>query len=81
MDARASLLDFLHASAFDPPSFDSLDEFLASKEPIGMATAAWPQDSAGWNRALTSSLKPSCLPPARPRVGAKSRSRSAMLKR
>jgi transcription-repair coupling factor (superfamily II helicase) len=37
---RASLLDFLHSSAFDPPSFDSLDEFLASKEPIGIATSS-----------------------------------------
>ncbi|MBP9906475.1 MAG: transcription-repair coupling factor, partial [Rhodoferax sp.] len=37
---RASLLDFLHSSAFDPPSFDSLAEFLASKEPIGIATSS-----------------------------------------
>ena len=36
---RASLLDFLHSSQFDPPSFDSLAEFQASKEPIGIATA------------------------------------------
>lgn len=36
---RASLLDFLHSSQFDPPSFDSLAEFHASQEPIGIATA------------------------------------------
>jgi transcription-repair coupling factor (superfamily II helicase) len=36
---RASLLDFLHSSQFDPPSFDSLAEFQASQEPIGIATA------------------------------------------
>ena len=36
---RASLLDFLHNSAFDPPSFDSLAEFQDSQEPIGIATA------------------------------------------
>ncbi|MDD2882327.1 MAG: transcription-repair coupling factor [Rhodoferax sp.] len=37
---RASLLDFLHSSQFDPPSFDSLAEFEASKEPIGIATSS-----------------------------------------
>ncbi|HEY8905872.1 MAG TPA: CarD family transcriptional regulator, partial [Rhodoferax sp.] len=37
---RASLLDFLHSGAFDPPAFDSLAEFLASKEPIGIATSS-----------------------------------------
>ena len=37
---RASLLDFLHNSQFDPPSFDSLAEFEASKEPIGIATSS-----------------------------------------
>ncbi|PKO61770.1 MAG: transcription-repair coupling factor [Betaproteobacteria bacterium HGW-Betaproteobacteria-18] len=36
---RASLLDFLHSSAFDPPSFDSLAEFQDSQEPIGIATS------------------------------------------
>ena len=36
---RASLLDFLHSSQFDPPSFDSLAEFQESKEPIGIATS------------------------------------------
>jgi transcription-repair coupling factor (superfamily II helicase) len=36
---RASLLDFLHGSQFDPPSFDSLAEFQDSKEPIGIATS------------------------------------------
>lgn len=37
---RASLLDFLHASHFDPPGFDSLSEFLASTEKIGIATSS-----------------------------------------
>jgi transcription-repair coupling factor (superfamily II helicase) len=36
---RESLLDFLRASQFNPPAFDSLAEFLASAEPIGIATA------------------------------------------
>jgi transcription-repair coupling factor (superfamily II helicase) len=36
---RASMLDFLHSSQFDPPSFDSLAEFQASQEPIGIATS------------------------------------------
>jgi transcription-repair coupling factor (superfamily II helicase) len=36
---RASLLDFLHASQFSPPTFDSLAEFQASEEPIGIATS------------------------------------------
>ncbi len=37
---RASLLDFLHSSQFDPPTFDSLKEFLASDEKIGIATSS-----------------------------------------
>jgi len=37
---RASLLDFLHGSAFDPPAFDSLDAFLLSDEKIGIATSS-----------------------------------------
>jgi transcription-repair coupling factor (superfamily II helicase) len=37
---RASLLDFLHSSHFNPPSFDSLAEFELSKEPIGIATSS-----------------------------------------
>jgi transcription-repair coupling factor (superfamily II helicase) len=37
---RASLLDFLHSSQFDPPTFDSLAEFEVSKEPIGIATSS-----------------------------------------
>jgi transcription-repair coupling factor (superfamily II helicase) len=37
---RESLLDFLRASHVLPPSFDSLAEFQASDEKIGMATAA-----------------------------------------
>ena len=36
---RASLLDFLHGSQFDPPSFDSLAEFQDSDEKIGIATS------------------------------------------
>ncbi|MDD3935907.1 transcription-repair coupling factor [Rhodoferax sp.] len=36
---RASLLDFLHSSQFDPPSFDSLAEFQDSDEKIGIATS------------------------------------------
>ena len=37
---RESLLDFLRASGLNPPAFDSLAEFQASDEPIGIATAA-----------------------------------------
>ncbi|MEO7643194.1 MAG: CarD family transcriptional regulator, partial [Ramlibacter sp.] len=37
---RESLLDFLRASHLVPPAFDSLDEFLASEEKLGIATAA-----------------------------------------
>jgi len=37
---RASLLDFLHSSQFDPPVFDSLQEFLSSDEKIGIATSS-----------------------------------------
>ncbi|QDL54258.1 transcription-repair coupling factor [Rhodoferax aquaticus] len=37
---RESLLDFLRASNVSPPAFDSLDEFLASDEKTGIATAA-----------------------------------------
>jgi transcription-repair coupling factor (superfamily II helicase) len=36
---RASLLDFLHASHLSPPAFDSLEEFRASDEKLGIATA------------------------------------------
>nr|WP_315463967.1 transcription-repair coupling factor [uncultured Rhodoferax sp.] len=36
---RESLLDFLRASQFSPPAFDSLQEFLDSQEPIGIATS------------------------------------------
>ncbi|HMA07673.1 MAG TPA: transcription-repair coupling factor, partial [Ramlibacter sp.] len=36
---RESLLDFLHASHLTPPAFDSLAQFLASDEKIGIATA------------------------------------------
>ncbi|HXE22236.1 MAG TPA: transcription-repair coupling factor, partial [Rhodoferax sp.] len=37
---RESLLDFLRASQLSPPAFDSLQEFQASTEPLGIATAA-----------------------------------------
>ena len=36
---RESLLDFLHASHLSPPAFDSLEEFQASDEKLGIATA------------------------------------------
>ncbi len=36
---RESLLDFLRASHLSPPAFDSLEEFLASDEKLGIATA------------------------------------------
>ena len=35
---RESLLDFLRASALSPPAFDSLEEFQASDEKLGIAT-------------------------------------------
>ena len=37
---RESLLDFLRASSLIPPVFDSLREFLASDEKLGIATSA-----------------------------------------
>ena len=37
---RESLLDFLRASQLSPPAFDSLAEFQASDEKVGIATAA-----------------------------------------
>jgi transcription-repair coupling factor (superfamily II helicase) len=36
---RESLLDFLRASHLSPPAFDSLEEFQASDESLGIATA------------------------------------------
>jgi transcription-repair coupling factor (superfamily II helicase) len=36
---RESLLDFLRSSHLSPPAFDSLEEFLASEERLGIATA------------------------------------------
>ncbi|TNF54456.1 MAG: transcription-repair coupling factor, partial [Burkholderiales bacterium] len=36
---RESLLDFLRASGLNPPAFDSLTEFQASDEKVGIATA------------------------------------------
>jgi transcription-repair coupling factor (superfamily II helicase) len=37
---RESLLDFLRAGGVNPPAFDNLQEFQASDEKIGIATAA-----------------------------------------
>ena len=37
---KTSLLDFLHASQLTPPSFETLAEFEASDEPLGMATSS-----------------------------------------
>jgi transcription-repair coupling factor (superfamily II helicase) len=37
---QSSLMDFVHASRLSPPAFDTLEDFLASDEPLGMATAA-----------------------------------------
>ena len=37
---RESLLDFLRASSLEPVRFDSLQEFVASDEKIGLATSA-----------------------------------------
>ncbi len=48
---RESLLDFLRASQLSPPAFDSLAEFQASDEKLGIATGAltegfsWPQEA------------------------------------
>ena len=36
---QSSLLDFLHASHLSPPAFDTLEEFIASNEPLGIATS------------------------------------------
>ena len=36
---RESLLDFIRASGLNPPAFDSLAEFQASEEKVGIATA------------------------------------------
>ncbi len=36
---RESLLDFLRASDLAPPSFDTLDDFLAADAPLGIAAA------------------------------------------
>ncbi len=43
---RESLLDFLRASQLSPPAFDSLAEFAASDEPIGIATSSLTQGFA-----------------------------------
>ena len=37
---RESLLDFLRASGVNPPAFDSLEDFQASEDVLGIATAA-----------------------------------------
>ncbi|WP_427912530.1 transcription-repair coupling factor [Ramlibacter sp. MMS24-I3-19] len=48
---RESLLDFLRASQLSPPAFDSLEEFQASDEKLGIATGAvnegfaWPEEA------------------------------------
>ena len=47
---RESLLDFLRSSQVNPPAFDSLEEFLASNEKIGIATAAL-QVGFSWREA------------------------------
>jgi transcription-repair coupling factor (superfamily II helicase) len=47
---RESLLDFLRASQLNPPAFDSLAEFEASTEKIGIATAAL-QVGFSWTQA------------------------------
>ena len=36
---QSSLLDFLHASHLSPPAFDTLEEFIASDETLGIATS------------------------------------------
>ena len=36
---QSSLLDFLHASHLSPPAFDTLEEFIASDEALGIATS------------------------------------------
>ena len=47
---RESLLDFLRASQLSPPAFESLEEFQASDEKVGIATGAltegfsWPEE-------------------------------------
>ncbi len=43
---QQSLLDFLRASGLNPPAFDSLQEFQASNENTGIATAALAQGFA-----------------------------------
>jgi transcription-repair coupling factor (superfamily II helicase) len=40
---RESLLDFLRASHINPPAFDSLQEFIASHEAVGITSAALTQ--------------------------------------
>ncbi|MEY4419445.1 MAG: transcription-repair coupling factor, partial [Pseudomonadota bacterium] len=47
---RESLLDFLRSSNLSPPAFDSLAEFEASTEKIGIATAAL-QVGFSWTEA------------------------------
>ena len=66
---RESLLDFLRASGLNPPAFDSLAEFQTSDEKVGIATSVLTVglQSTRSKTASTSSPKPSCSPPARPR--------------
>ena len=47
---RESLLDFLRASGVQPVGFDSLQEFIASSEKLGIANAALAQGFA-WGQA------------------------------
>ena len=49
---RESLLDFLRASHLVPPAFDSLEEFEASDEKVGIATAALASGFRWAERAL-----------------------------
>ncbi len=49
---RESLLDFLRASGLQPPAFDNLAEFMASDEPIGIATSSLTQGFAWVEEAI-----------------------------
>ena len=49
---RESLLDFLRASGLQPPAVDTLKEFQASDEKIGIATAALAQGFAWVNGGI-----------------------------
>jgi transcription-repair coupling factor (superfamily II helicase) len=49
---RESLLDFVRASGLNPPVFDDLSGFLASTEPLGMATGALTAGFAWYAQAV-----------------------------